>query len=82
MNNTEIKSKLTDIFRNVFGDHQLQVEESMTAQDVEKWTSLTHLTMIDTVENEFGIKFKLKEILKLKNVGDLIQLIETKTSDQ
>lgn len=82
MNNTEIKSKLTDIFRNVFGDYQLQIEESMTAQDVEKWTSLTHLTMIDTVENEFEIKFKLKEILKLKNVGDLIQLIETKTSDQ
>lgn len=78
MNTNENKTKLERIFRNVFDDQQLQLTETMTAKDVEKWTSLTHLTMIDTVEQEFNMKFKLKEILKLKNVGDLLGLIESK----
>ncbi|MFM7309375.1 MAG: hypothetical protein ACKOZY_02100 [Flavobacteriales bacterium] len=80
METEEIKSKLEAIFRKTFEDEGLQIHESMTANDVEKWTSLTHLVMIDAVEREFSTKLLLKEILKLKNVGDLIRLLTVKTS--
>ena len=52
----------------------------MTAQDVGSWDSLSHMLMIEKVENTFGVKFKLREINKLKNVGVLIDLIENKTT--
>ena len=52
----------------------------MTAADVENWDSLTHMLMITRVEEVFGIKFKLKELNKLKMVGDLISTIEVKLS--
>jgi acyl carrier protein len=74
----QTQEKLQQLFRLVFEDAELQINESMTANDVEKWTSLTHLVMIDRVEEEFKIKLSLKEIMKLKNVGDLITLINLK----
>jgi acyl carrier protein len=76
----QTQEKLQQLFRMVFEDADLQVSDTMTANDVEKWTSLTHLVMIDRVEEEFKIKFSLKEIMKLKNVGDLINLINLKVN--
>jgi acyl carrier protein len=74
----ETQEKLQQLFRSVFEDAELQINDAMTANDVEKWTSLTHLVMIDRVEEEFKIKLSLKEIMKLKNVGDLLNLIHLK----
>ena len=51
----------------------------MTAGDVDKWDSITHLIMISKVEEVFNVSFRLKELIKLKNVGDLIALLKEKT---
>jgi len=72
--------KLNAIFRKVFEDNALQISATMTADDVDKWTSLTHLSLISEVEDAFSIKFKLKELIAMKNVGDLMKLIENKTA--
>jgi acyl carrier protein len=76
----QTQEKLQHLFRIVFEDDKLQINDAMTANDVEKWTSLTHLVMIDRVEEEFNIKLSLKEIMKLKNVGDLLNLINLKVN--
>lgn len=78
MNRNEITEKLTAIFHEVFNDNNIVLNDEMTAKDVENWDSLTHMLMITKVEETFGIKFKLKELNKLKMVGDLINTIETK----
>ena len=78
MNANEIKDKLTDIFRKVFKDSTITLLPEMSAKDVEKWDSLNHLVLISTVEAEFGIKFKLKELIAMKNVGDLLSAISSK----
>ena len=78
MNRNEIIEKLAVIFHEIFGDNNIVLRDDMTAADVERWDSLTHMLMITKVEEEFGIKFKLKELNKLKMVGDLITIIETK----
>ena len=78
MERTEIIEKLTAVFHEVFNDDTIVLRDDMTAKDVERWDSLTHMLMITKVEETFGIKFKLKELNKLKMVGDLINTIETK----
>jgi len=78
MNRNEICEKLTVIFQEVFGDNSIVLRDDMTASDVENWDSLTHMLMITKVEEVFGIKFKLKELNKLKMVGDLIASVESK----
>lgn len=76
----DIILRLNNIFRQVFEDNSIEVTSTMTANDVEKWDSLSHLTMIAAVEKEFGIKFKLKELVSMKNVGDLMMAIASKTT--
>lgn len=78
MDRNEIIEKITEIFREVFGDNNLVINDGMTAADVENWDSLTHMLMITKVEEEFGVKFKLKELNKLKQVGDIISILVEK----
>ncbi len=80
MTNEEIKEKTNSIFHKVFSDESIGIHPEMTAKDVERWDSLNHLTLITSVEEAFGIKFKLKELISMKNVGDLLRLIEAKTN--
>lgn len=78
MNRNEITEKLTAIFREVFNDNSIVLCDNMTAADVDNWDSLTHMLMITKVEEVFGVKFKLKELNKLKMVGDLLNNLEAK----
>ncbi len=75
MNRTEIFEKLTEVFRDVFDDGAITISETTTAADIEDWDSLTHITLLATVEEEFGVKFSMKAVQGLKNVGELADLI-------
>jgi acyl carrier protein len=76
---TEIKERLTLVFREVFKNPDIEIFDATTAADVDGWDSLTHLTLISSAEEAFGIKFKLKELVAMKNVGDFLRTIESKT---
>ena len=80
MEHDQLRSRVTETFRNVFGDSDLVISDGMTAEDVEQWDSLTHINLIVALEREFRVKFTTGEVSKLKNVGDLISLIQRKTS--
>lgn len=73
-----VSSKLTEIFRKVFNDSNIVLRDELTANDVDQWDSLTHMILVTEIENEFAIKFKLKELNKMRNVGDMIEIILSK----
>jgi acyl carrier protein len=74
----EVKTRLTDIFREAFSDPALVLTDNMTAEDVAAWDSLSHINMIVAVEKGFGIKFTTRDVRSLKKVGDLIALVKQK----
>lgn len=76
----QIKDKMTQIFRTLFENQNLVLEPHMTAADIDGWDSFTHLQLLVSVEKEFGIKISGAEIMRLKNVGDLINLVQSKTA--
>jgi acyl carrier protein len=78
MKKEEITGKFKSVFQKVLENNDLTVTREMTAQDVENWDSLRHIQLITEVEKAFGVKFKLREVLSMKNVGDLIDLIHSK----
>lgn len=78
MEKSLLTEKLTSIFHEIFSDNSIVLSDDMTANDVENWDSLTHMLMISKVEETFSVKFKLKELNKLKTVGDLINILLTK----
>jgi acyl carrier protein len=78
MERTEIEKKLTEIFRKQFGDNSIALTNELTANDIEQWDSLSHMLLITEIENSFIIKFKLKELNKMPNVGAMIDIIHSK----
>lgn len=71
----KIISKLNGIFRFVFDDDSIEVTRQTKADDIEAWDSLTHITLISEVEDTFGMKFFMKEVVGMKNVGEMIDII-------
>jgi acyl carrier protein len=78
MDKTEVVSKLTTIFKKVFNNDSMVLSDELTAKDVESWDSLSHMILITEIESAFSIKFKLKDLNKMRNVGDMIEIIISK----
>lgn len=68
--------RLNNVFRDVFDDDSISVNENTTSADIEDWDSLEHINLIGAVEDEFGMRFKMKEVSSMKNVGEMIAIIE------
>ena len=77
-----ISETLDQIFRMVFEDNTINVFPEMTADDVDGWDSLSHVNLVIATEAKFGIRFTKKDLLKQRNVGDLIADIERKLADK
>ena len=78
MSREEIFKKLNEVFCDVFDDPYIRVNDSTTAADIDGWESLTHITLISSVEDAFDISFSMKEVVKMKNVGEMVDRIEEK----
>lgn len=70
-----INERLNEVFQNVFDDEDITVDRDTTADDIEDWDSLEHIRLIGAVEREFGIKFTMKEVSSMKNVGEMMDII-------
>lgn len=75
MDRDEVMEKVTEIAREIFDDDELELDDETIAADVDGWDSLTHLSLMNEIENEFEIKFEMKEVQGLNNVGELVDVI-------
>ena len=76
MTREEIFKRLNSVFQDVFGDDTLTVNDSTTANDVEGWDSLRHISLLAAIEDEFDIEFSMGQTVKMKNVGEMVDYIE------
>ena len=81
MNHEAFFEKLNEIFQDIFDDDSLVITETTTANDVEDWDSIEHINLIDAVEKEFGMKFKMQEVSGMKNVGEMVQIIAERCAE-
>ena len=79
MSEQEIYERLNEVFQDVFDDDDITVSAATTADDIEDWDSLMHITLISAVENEFGMRFTMGEVSTMKNVGEMVGPIAART---
>lgn len=72
----EVRKRLNIIFCDVFDDDEIEIFEETTADDIEEWDSLMHVTLIVAIEREFEIQLNAAEIGQLENVGAMLTLLE------
>ena len=78
MNNAEILLTITGIMQEVLELPDLKMTPETSAADVDEWDSMTHIQIISAIEGKYRVRFALGELQALKNVGDMIGLIQKK----
>ena len=75
MTREEAYGRLDKVFQDVFDDESIHVTDATTSDDIEDWDSFEHINLVVAVEKEFGIKFSMGQTNKLKNVGEMLDII-------
>ena len=74
----KIYERLNTVFRDFFDDDDIEVDASTTADDIEDWDSLNHITLMSAVEEEFGLRFTMGEVSGMRNVGEMAEIISAR----
>ena len=75
MTREEVFERLNKVFRDVFDDDDITVTETSTSADIDDWDSLEHINLVAAVEQEFGMKFTMGQVVTMKNVGEMVDII-------
>jgi len=78
MTREELFDGVQDIFRDIFDEEDMVIEDKTSSDDIEEWDSLNHINLVSAIEVEFKIKFTLGELMALKDVGAMVNLIVEK----
>lgn len=80
MNEMEVYDKLTAIFRDIFDDDTIEINNETSAVDIEDWDSLEHINLISAIEKKFKMRFNMKQVSTMKNVGEMVSIIINETN--
>lgn len=72
MDRSELKSEIQAIARDIFAKPELLITDAMGASDVDSWTSLSFMQFLTAIEDKYGFKFKMMELLQLRNMGAVV----------
>ena len=74
----KIYDRLNTLFRDFFDDEDIEIDADTTADDIDDWDSLNHITFMSAVEQEFGVRFTMGEVSGMKNVGEMAEIIKAR----
>lgn len=75
----DVDSRLTGVFRTVFNDESMVLDDATNAADIDGWDSIAHVSLIFSIEEEFGIQFSMRQLEAFQNVGDIREAVTAKT---
>ena len=78
MTKEEILQQVNEVFIDILDNEEIVLTENTTAEDIEEWDSLSHIQLVVAIEKHFKVRFTSSEIQSWKNVGEMIQCIDSK----
>ncbi len=75
MTREEAYERLNKVFREVFDDEEIVLQDTTTADDIEDWDSFEHINLVVAVESEFSFKIPMGKVITMKNVGEMVDII-------
>jgi acyl carrier protein len=72
---------LYQIVRKVIGQEDVALDDGSNADNTAGWDSLKNMELIFAIESTYRVRFTVKEVARLKTIGDLRRLLVTKGAD-
>lgn len=73
--------KLYQTVRNLIGQNDVVLDEGSNAENTAGWDSLKNMELIFTIESTYRVRFTVKEVARIKSIGDLRRLLVAKGAD-
>ena len=73
-----IFTRIQEIIRGILKNESIIISNETTSNNVDGWDSLTHMLIIAEIEKQFNVRINFRELMKISNVGELVQTIEKK----
>ena len=70
--NTELFLK---IIKEVLKTNPNNIKDSDSAETIKSWNSMTHMKLISRLEKELKKKFDINDIIQIKTIGDLKNML-------
>jgi len=68
--------ELERVFRDVFGNEEIVLNDRTTAADIAEWDSLGHINLMFALEEQFGVQFEGNQLAEFANVDELRRFLE------
>jgi acyl carrier protein len=78
MTREAVSIQLQEIFKALFENSSIEINDNTTAKDIDEWDSINHIQLVVKIESNFKIKFTAKEIMSWNSVGNMIDSISSK----
>ena len=75
MTREEVYAKLLPVFKDVFDDRSIKINDSTTSKDIMGWDSLMHIQLISAIRDEFQIELSVEDAVNLKDVGEMVNML-------
>ncbi len=76
MDKKELFFKVEEIFKDILDDEEFVLTEEASADTIEDWDSLFHITLIASIEDEFKVHFSTDDIVTMKKVSVLLEVLD------
>lgn len=70
-----MEKEIADIFSTLF-DKDIKIDSDISMDNNEEWTSIKHIEIIVTLEEELGIKFKSSDIPNMTSMQKIIEYVK------
>lgn len=80
MHRDDVLNKVIEVIKDVMDDEKLELGADSRFSELEEWDSVVHMTIMATIESEFGIRFEIDEIVQYKSVGEVVESVLHKTA--
>lgn len=75
MTREQVYAKLLPVFKDVFDDCSIKIDDSTTSKDIMGWDSLMHIQLIAAIQDEFQVELSIEDAVNMKNVGEMVDTL-------
>jgi acyl carrier protein len=75
MNKIEIEKQLLQLIEDIFNIEDLEINNTLTQDEINEWDSIGHVRLMMALENEFELKIPLAatvNLISIKKISDYL----------
>ncbi|KKO54269.1 acyl carrier protein [Paenibacillus sp. DMB20] len=76
--NNELRKQIGNILSEVLNT-ALPPGDNPKREEMPSWDSLKHMELILRLEEQFNVRFSIREVAGIKSLHDLVEIIEVKS---